>query len=219
MARLDNTPNKMAKANVNRWFTHTQVGQVFLPGNGKAIPISHEEALAIRAGAERHIAQSYNAFQMRTIIHIILLIAIVVAIRYVRNGLDPSLDSILLYTSYGIYTAHGLFLLNDAWSWERSTMDLRDAITHALRAKSPLPPTLAGGRAVKEPNYRLLGNITFGIVGIFYLLKGVKIPEAVSPWLPAIGVGIVVGILAWVAGFVWLQRVGALAPKDGARDD
>lgn len=217
MARLDNSPIRLAKANVDRWFAKTPAGPAFLPGNGKALPIDENVALGIRAGAEQFVARSYDDLQKRMLIHMVIIVLIVVAIQYIRSGLDPVLDTILLYISYALYTAHGLFALNDAWKWERSVMDLRDAIAHALREKVPLPPTLAGGQAVVEPDYRLLGGITFSIVALFMLFKGVKLPDFVSPWLPAIGVGVVVGIVTWIAGFVWLQRIGALPPEDGPR--
>lgn len=217
MARLDNSPVYVAKANVDRWFSKTPAGPAFLPGNGKALPVAEDVALGIRAGAEQFVARSYDGLQKRLLIHMFVLLAIIIGIDFIRAGLDPVLDDILLYISYALYTAHGLFALNDAWKWERSVLDLRDAIAHALREKVPLPPTLAGVHAVVEPDYRLLGGITFSIMAVFTLFIGVKLPEFISPWVPAIGLGVIVGIITWTAGFIWLQRIGALSPKDGPR--
>ena len=217
MARLDNSPIRTAKANVNRWFTKTPLGTAFLPGNGSALPISEDMALGIRAGAEEFIAQSYANLQKRMAIHAAVIVGIVISIQYIKAGQKPPLSEILSYLSYGLYTLHGLALLHDAWKWEKSVMNLRDAIAHALITKVPLPPTLAGKQAVAEPNYRLLGGITFSVMGFFMLFKGVTLPDFVSPWVPALAAGFVVGILAWIVGFTWLQRIGALAPKDGPR--
>lgn len=217
MARLDNSAVRMAKANVDRWIVDTPAGPAFLPGNGQALPMSDDVARAIRAGAEAHIFRSYDTMQKKMWLHIVLFTATFVAVQFAATGQQPGVAAALKYLSYGLYSLHGALALIDAWKWERTVFDLRDAIALALRGKVPLAPHLAGPRAIVEPNHRVLGTIVFATLAPFFVLKGVTLPTAIPEWVPAVSLGVAIGVMVWVAGHAWLQKSGLLAPEDRTR--
>jgi len=208
---------RLAKANVDRWIVDTPAGPAFLPGDGNALPMTTDVARAIRAGAEAHIFRSYDALQKKMLLHVVLVAATIAAVQFAAADLSPPVEQALRFLSYGLYSVHGLFALLDGWKWERSVFDLRDAITLALRGNAPLPPHLAGPRAIIEPNYRILGTIVAATLAPFMVLKTVELPDIIPGWVPAISLGVAMGLMVWIAGHAWLQRLGLLAPEDGPR--
>lgn len=207
----------MAKANVDRWIVDTPAGPAFLPGNGHALPMAEDIARAVRAGAEAHIFRSYDALQKKIWLHVILLVITITAVQFAAAGQSPGVARALHYLSYGLYSLHGVFALLDAWKWERSILDLRDAITLALRGNAPLPPHLAGPRAIVEPDYRILGTIVAAALAPFFVLKELPLPAFIPGWVPAVSFGVAMGLMTWIAGHAWLQRSGLLAPEDRTR--
>lgn len=208
---------RLAKANVDRWIVDTPAGPAFLPGDGNALPMTADVARAIRAGAEAHIFRSYDKLQKKMLLHMVLVVVTITAVQFAASGQSSGVGRALRYLSYALYSLHGLFALLDAWKWERSVLDLRDAITLSLRGNAPLPPHLAGPRAIVEPDYRILGTIVAATLAPFFALKGVHLPHLVPAWVPAVSLGVAMGLMVWIAGHTWLQRSGLLAPEDRTR--
>lgn len=217
MARVTAESIRMAKANVRRWFIETSTGPAFLPGSGAAILLSKDEALAVRSAAEKKIAVSYAEIQARTLLHIIVLVLVISGFAMLASRMPEPTRSIAQWTSYGVYFLHGLIVLHDYWRWERGIFLLRDAIGHSLRSRAPLPPSMAGPVATAEPDYRSWQTVVFLLAAFFLLYEVIGPLAEVSPWVPALLLAAMAGILFWLLGFALIQDVARLFPKDRSR--
>ena len=217
MSRLTAESVRMAKANVRRWFIETSVGPAFLPGNGAAIQLAKDQALAVRSAAEEKIALSYAEIQARTVLHIFILVLVITGFSMLAGRLPEPAKAAVQWVSYGVYCLHGFIMLHDYWRWERGIFRLREAIGHSLSSRVPLPATLAGPVAMPEPNYRNWQTVAFLMAGLFLAYEMAAPLAKLSPWIPALLVAAMAGILFWFLGFALIQDIARLLPKDRSR--
>ena len=124
-----------------------------------------DEATAIRASAETRIVETRRLADRRALATGAVLVLGVTAFYSWQEHLEATLGIGLDWLPYAIYLAGSLTIAHIYWHWDRGILLLREAIAHALLARSSLPAELAGPRARREPNYRRLGALVFALLG------------------------------------------------------
>jgi len=168
MARLDNQGIRIAKKNVSRWFVGAETRR-FVPRTGGGIPVSGEEELAIRAGSEVFIAKGYDGLSLRLIVHAIIMIGAVTLI-YALKARYPTLqNSFTDFIAYGVYAMNALAMFAAAWRWEKSVLDLREAIGFSLLERRPVSAQLFERAGPDVPDYYRIGAAAFLTSGAIML--------------------------------------------------
>lgn len=208
---------RTAKANTDRWFTQTPMGTVFLPGDGRALRVSDEEAATIRADAEAEIVESGRQVERKVKLHIAALVIILMVVMSSTASLPSAWQPYVKYAPYALCTAHGLAVCHAFWRWERSIFQLRDTIAHSLRGRASLPPEIAGPLASSEPDYRMLGTVAFGLLAVMIVAETAPVwledlPQAeatqhIAHWAHAGAIGGIGALVFYILGVTALRRL------------
>ncbi len=157
---------KNARATLRRWTAESLDGPVFFPGNGKAIPLSPDEKLAIHASAEKYIVERYRTFERSLFLSMAAAVGSWVYIfQFRKSAFTGEFWTIYAYMLLFV----GLFyILYEAWRYERALLVLRKAIGHALRRRIPLSTGLDDRVVKAEPDYEKWGPIIIFGSGILF---------------------------------------------------
>jgi hypothetical protein len=207
MARPSLQTVRTAKANVARWFVETPVGVAFLPGDGRALPVSGDEAVAIRASAEARIVETRRQADRGALVLAMVTILGVAAFYHWQQRIEAGWHGSLDAVPYVISAACAVLMADIYWRWERGILLLREAIAHSLLARSSLPPEVAGPRARPEPNYRQLGKLVFALLALIEIahlapafLDGSTAVSESTEWFMIIAAGVIAAILFYIVG-------------------
>lgn len=210
---------KIARREVGNWFATTAAGSVFLPGDGRVLPLSREEALAIRASAEEKAIAWHSAFELRAWLAIGLIVAIFVGTQSLASSLDEPWRGGVRAASYAIYSLHGLWLLWEAFEVMKQMRTLRAGIAHSLAGRVPILAERAGELGRTDPVPIVLGGLVLVLFAWNWLAevlahRGFDLIGIIPTWFP-ITFAIFVVIVAY--GNRWIDRsrgVGVLPPED-----
>jgi hypothetical protein len=207
----DDEEHKLAKTavtTVQRWFTSTSMGVVFLPGDGRAFAVSAEEEpklrIALQAGAFVVLRQAND----RLAFHSIALVIAVVIAGFLEPEVDPRWRIAISVIAFALYTLHGLALVHEFSRLLRSLSELREHAARRLSGRKSIPREIVGPRAAPNPNYRLLGIIGFALMATMLIaesaanwLKALQPPPAVQDaahWIFACSAGGVVALALYI---------------------
>lgn len=210
---------KIARKEVAQWFAQTATGTMFLPGDGRVLPLGTEEALAIRASAEEKAIEWHVAFETRAWLAIVIVIAVIVGSQSLAGKLPSPWSDGVEAAAYATYAAHALWLIYEAWNVMKEMRTLRAGIAYALQGRIPLDPSRAGSLGAANPvRYVLIGTGVVLLLWNFLAEQvshfGIDLIGSVPPWL---FLSIAVFILIAALGNWWIDKgrgVGVLPPED-----
>jgi hypothetical protein len=208
-----------ARKDVAHWFVWSATGAAFLPGDGRALPLSDDELLAIRASAETKAVAWRVALENRMIFGVVLIVCLFTGGQSLASSLASPWKEGAQAAAYAIYATHGAWMLYEVWSSDREFKTLRAAIALSLRGRVPLDPVRA-----EVFNRGVLARVAFAVLGVGLLVWNFAAEQVAHlgfdliGWVPAwVWLAIVVAILAGTLYLRWVDRangVGALPPED-----
>lgn len=211
---------QIARREVAQWFAWREGQSVFLPGDGRVLPLGHEEALAIRASAETKAIEWHVSFQHRAWLAIAIVIFVVVGSQSLASGLAEPWKGGVEAAAYAIYATHGAWMLYEAWAVYKEMRTMRLSIAQALAGRVPLDPIRAGGIGLTDPVRIVLIGIVALLLAWNFVAEHVAIgggPDLIGwipPWLLT---PFVIFVLIAAYGSRWIDRsrgIGVEPPRD-----
>ncbi len=210
---------KIARKEVALWFATTPTGTVFLPGDGRVLPLGIEEAKAIRASAETKAVEWQAAFQSQLMVAIFIVVAIVMVSQTLAAKLPDPFGEAVRTAAFVLYAAHGGWAIYEAFAVMKKMRTLRASIALALAGRVPLDPSRAGSLGARNPIPAIVIAIVSGLLignwsGEILSHVGVDLIGWIPMWLP---MSLVVFVYIVVLGNRWIDRsrgVGVLPPED-----
>jgi len=210
---------KIARKEVEQWFATTSSGSVFLPGDGRVLPLGVEEAAAIRESTETKAVEWHVAFEVRAWIAVSLVVVIVVASQSLASRLPEPWDDGVRTVAYILYAGHGAWMLFEALQVMKSMRTLRASIALSLAGRVPIDASRTGALGKSNPIPAIVTAVMIALFAWNWLAevvahRGIDLVGAMPLWLP---VPIVVFVWVLVLGNRWIDRsrgVGVLPPED-----
>lgn len=210
---------KRARDDVAHWFAWSAAGAAFLPGDGRALPLTEDELLAIRASTEAKAVEWGVALENRMILGVVFIVFLVAGGQSLAGSLASPWKEGAQAAAYAMYATHGAWMLYEVWSSDREMRQLREAIALSLRGRVPLD-------AVRAEVFAAGVSLRFVVT---ILAAGLLILNFAAEQLAHFGFDLIAWMLPWgwlaifaaIAAAVlrlrWIDRangVGALPPED-----
>jgi hypothetical protein len=187
MINLKNDPASIAKAQVDKWFGTTAQGPVFLTRDARAYRLSADELNRLRDDAEAEVTSGQIRMRFRTYLALFLVVITFVGMTMLAAKVAAPWDGIIKATGYGLYAAHGVWILYEAFKYDREVKAVRDKIAAALTTRVPLPASMTEQMTRTNPFQVIMVTCVALLLVVYFLAenlahRGIDIISMIPAW-------------------------------------
>lgn len=214
---MSDQSRKTALLQVAQWFAVRNGETLFLPGDGRVLPLGRDEAAAIRSSVEAKAIGWHAGFELRAWIAVIAFVAVFMTMQTLSHKVPTQYEEGVRAAAYAIYSVHGLWILWEAIQVGRAMKTLRASIAHSLAGRVPLPAERAGALGRIDPVPAVLTALVLALFGWNWLAevlahRGLDLIGVIPAWLP-IPLALFIAIVA--LGSRWLDRRNGIGVVPG----
>jgi hypothetical protein len=205
MINLKNDPASIAKAQVDKWFGRNALGPVFLTRDSRAYRLSAEELARLRDDAQAEVTAGQLRMRSRTYLAMFLVVIVFVGMTMLAAKFAAPWNGIIKATGYGIYSAHGVWILYEAFKYDREVKAVRDRIAASLSTRVPLPAAMTEQLTRTNPFQALMVGC-FAVLLITYFAieqlahHGIDLISMIPAW-------VYLGVVPLVWGLYFLAHL------------